>query len=417
MGSDTALTTTFHLFDLSSLLTYISSTVKIYSTINSRTFDSYRYSDSDSLSVKPIKMYVSYLNNNAVDVKATQRAGYQYSYDIVSGDLGPLTLINAKDFLTHVSSFYLDFSLYHELPADSVFSATCFRWDLIQTYSYLDHGAITVTLNPTIRLCDKSMGRFLARYTWFNLLVLVCAMVSFVLSLKSIRKRMTMLAAIRGMGSQSPGGHLWTSLSVTDRLKFVSLWTVGSLLSNILEIIACVTFFCVSKVSLDTYYRAVGFGCFFAWVTTIKYLEWSPNSYAIINTLRRSFSTLWRYVLGILPIFMAFVFLAMTLFWKSGNYNDVPQAMITSFALLNGDTVYGFFSTNVGVNFLGGYLYMFIFLVLFITAIHNLFISIIGEGFDSLKSNPVRHGHEMEEPGSPRLKTDAESKRDISSDF
>lgn len=308
-----------------------------------------------------------------------------------------------------MSSFYLDFSLYHELPDDSLFSATCFRWDLRQIYSYQDHGAITVTLNPTIRLCDKTMGRYLARYTWFNLLLLACALTSFLLALRSIQRRMLILARIRGMGEQSSG------LSITDRLKFVSLWTVGSLLSNILEIIACITFFFVSKVSMDTYFRAVGFGCFFAWVTTIKYLEWSPNSYAIINTFKRSFSTLWRYVLGILPIFMAFVFLAMTLFWKTGNYNDVPTSMITSFALLNGDTVYGFFSTNVSVNYIGGYLYMFIFLVLFITAIHNLFISIIGEGFDSLKSNPMRQAHEIEEPGSPRLKTDEESKRDISS--
>lgn len=320
-----------------------------------------------------------------------------------------------KDFLEQVSSFYLAFSLYHELPEDSAFSATCFRWDLKQIYDYGEHGAITVTLIPTIQLCDKALGRFVARYSWFNVLLLCCAIASFLLSLRSIRKRFLMLAEIRGMGDPSQGRHIWTSLNVTDRLKFVSLWTVGSLLSNILEIIACITFFCVSKVSLDMYYRVVGFGCFFAWVTTIKYLEWSPNSYAIINTLKRSFSTLWRYVLGILPIFMAFVFLAMTLFWKTGNYTDVSLSMITSFALLNGDTVYGFFSTNVDVNYLAGYLYMFIFLVLFITAIHNLFISIIGEGFDSLTTNPIKRGHESEELSSPRMKTDEESKREMSS--
>ena len=65
------MTTTFHLFDLSSLLTYIRSTLNIYSSINSLTFDSYSYSDSDSHKVPPIKMYVSYLNNEAVDVSAT----------------------------------------------------------------------------------------------------------------------------------------------------------------------------------------------------------------------------------------------------------------------------------------------------------------------------------------------------------
>ena len=227
---------------------------------------------------------------------------------------------------------------------------------------------------------------------------------------------MALLGRIRGLEDQSVG-QMWSHLTIADRLKFVSVWTVGSFVSNILVIIACITFFLVSKVSMDVYYRSVGFGCFFAWINVLKYLEWSPNSYAVINTLKRSFSTLWRYVLGIFPIFMGFVFLAMTLFWKSGSYNDTTQSMMTSFALLNGDTVYGFFSTNVAVNFLGGYLYMFVFLVLFICAIHNIFISIIGEGFDSLKSNPIRRGDELEEPGSPRQKTDEESKKAISSDY
>jgi hypothetical protein len=63
--------TSFHLFDLNSLLSYIGSTLNIYSSINSLTFDSYSYSDSNSHKPPPIKMYVSYLNNQAVDVSAT----------------------------------------------------------------------------------------------------------------------------------------------------------------------------------------------------------------------------------------------------------------------------------------------------------------------------------------------------------
>ena len=323
-------------------------------------------------------------------------------------------MVGAKDFLERVSEFYLEFTLYHEMPEDIRFAANCFRWDIRQLYSYTMHGSLGVSLSPTTRLCSKSMPRYLARYTWFNLFMLSCAIASFILSLQSIRKRLLLLGQIRGMDTQT-FGQMWAHLSTSDRMRFVNLWTIGSFISNILEIFACITFFFVSNVSMDVYFRSVGFGCFFAWVNVIRYLDWSPNSYAIVTTLKRSFATLWRYVFGILPIFMAFVFLAMTLFWKSGNYNDAPQAMITSFALLNGDNIYGYFSANVNVNFIGGYVYMFVFLVLFICAIHNIFISIIGQGFDSLKSDPVQRNGEQKESAISRIPSQEESKKALSS--
>jgi len=162
-----------------------------------------------------------------------------------------------------------------------------------------------------------------------------------------------------------------------------------------------VAFFFVSLVSLDVYFRTAGFGCFFAWVELIQYLSWSPNSYAVINTLKRSFGTLWKYALGILPVFMGFVFLGMALFWKSGNYSSASQAMVKSFAMVNGDNLYGIFEPNFEANYLAGYLYMFVFFVLFISAIHNIFISIISEGFSSLRSNPIKRGDEAELPLTP----------------
>lgn len=70
-GSDTSLTTTFHLFDIVTLLKYIGNTVNIYTSINSLTFDSYRYSESGSNTPPSIRMDVSYLNNDAFSVPLT----------------------------------------------------------------------------------------------------------------------------------------------------------------------------------------------------------------------------------------------------------------------------------------------------------------------------------------------------------
>ena len=276
----------------------------------------------------------------------------------------------------------------------------CFRWDLRQVYSYAMHGTMTVSLVPTVKLCPAALGGFLSAYAWFTLITLVCAVASFATSLSWIRGRILLLAQLRGIENSSLS-QLWLQLTLEDKARFFGLWPVLSLLSSILQILGCVAFFFVSLVSLDVYFRTAGFGCFFAWVELIQYLSWSPNSYAVINTLKRSIGTLWKYALGILPVFMGFVFLGMALFWKSGNYSSASQAMVKSFAMVNGDNLYGIFEPNFEANYLAGYLYMFVFFVLFISAIHNIFISIISEGFSSLRSNPIKRGDEAELPLTP----------------
>jgi flagellar biosynthesis protein FliR len=93
----------------------------------------------------------------------------------------------------------------------------------------------------------------------------------------------------------------------------------------------------------------------------------------------------------------------MALFWESGNYSSAYQAMVKSFAMVNGDNLYGIFEPNFEANYLAGYIYMFVFFVLFNNTMHNIFISIISEGFSSLQKKPIRREGEADfTPKSPK---------------
>lgn len=391
-GSDGGLASQYNLFDVGTLTQYLQTTIATYHSINSLSFDHYSFPEANST----LTLYASYLQN----VGRRQESDFAHQYQVSESDLGPLSLSTVRTFLDSLDYFYLELPLEHEIPKGIDLAGNCFHWDLRQVYSYAMHGTMTISLVPTVKLCPRALGSFLSAYGWFTVLTLVCAVASFWTAVDSIRGRIGLLAQLRGMENSSLS-QLWMQLKIEDKARFFGLWPVLSLLSGILQILGCAAFFFVSLISLDVYFRTVGFGCFFAWVELIQYLSWSPNSYAIINTLKRSFVTLWKYALGILPVFMGFVFLGMALFWKSGNYSSISQAMVKSFAMINGDNLYGIFEPNFEANYLAGYLYMFVFFVLFINAIHNIFISIISDGFSSLRRNPIKRGDEAEFPALP----------------
>jgi hypothetical protein len=58
-----------------------------------------------------------------------------------------------------------------------------------------------------------------------------------------------------------------------------------------------------------------GISCFCAWISVIAYLEKYEKAYTIIDTLKRTTDTLLPYSMGIIPIFVAFTLLGMSIFW------------------------------------------------------------------------------------------------------
>ena len=67
-GDSTLLTYNYYLFGVGDLADYFASTIDHYYNINDHAVDTYQLHTDDQGTVKPIKMYVTYIDNEAVKV-------------------------------------------------------------------------------------------------------------------------------------------------------------------------------------------------------------------------------------------------------------------------------------------------------------------------------------------------------------
>jgi hypothetical protein len=221
------------------------------------------------------------------------------------------------------------------------------------------------------------------------------AFASLVLSWKYISERLVIIAQLKGIARRK---DVWAKLKLRDKLQFFNLWMILTVVGNLCQMLGAVTAFIDSNM-LDTDHQVVlGFGCWCAWVNLVPYLESKTDlSYALVHALQRSIGNLLWYFIGILPIYMGFVFLGMTIFWSSGYFTDVVSAMATTYAFLNGDSVYDIFRAIQRERYFFGLLYSFLFILFFLCCVQNLAIAFIQEGYKSLKTDPIQHEFQLED--------------------
>lgn len=305
---------------------------------------------------------------NYADRDKAKDRGFENEYELNPVNLGPFEVESNYHFLDIIDTFSLEFKLKHKLDDNFPTSNRCFTWAITQNYHYSNHGPITVKLDTDRGICggDESIfyiDFFDNKFILLNCMVFVFAIWSIVLIMNSVYNRVKIVSNFKHRASVT---GVWESLSMKERLKFISLWSVFNFASNICQILGGISSIFNGNIVLQVQESTVGFGCFMAWVGMIQYLKPNPNAYTVGNTLTRSFGTLGPYIIGILPIFLAFVFFAMAVLWKTGNYNSLSYAMTLQFAMLNGDSIYTSLSAAVANNNFFGMLYMYTFLVFFI---------------------------------------------------
>lgn len=294
--------------------------------------------------------------------------GFKTEYELSLLNMGPFDEQDNAGFLDLVNSFSLEFKLKHELDKKFPTASLCYTWDIIQNFQFSNRGPVTVSQEIERGICggDTSIyyiAFFNNKFLFLNTLGLIFALMSIVLNLKSIYGRLKTVSNLKHRASIT---GVWQSLSFKKRLRFISLWALFNFTANIFQILGAISLIFNGNITLRVQESIVGFSCFLAWVGMVQYLKPNPNAYTVGNTLTRAFGTLGQYIIGILPIFIAYVFFAMSVLWKTGNYNTLPNAVTLQFAMLNGDSIYSGLSSALSVNNFFGMLYMYTFLVFFI---------------------------------------------------
>lgn len=232
------------------------------------------------------------------------------------------------------------------------------------------------------------------KYIWLSVSIGILAGLSLIDCWRYLISRAILVAKFRG--HQNSLGNTWEALPFSQKLALLNPWMVFITVGNIAQIFGVILVFADADNVLSDQDIIIGISCFCSWIYILRYLPHDSNSYTVINTFRRSVGTLAPYIIGILPIFMAYVFLGVSCFWQSGYYNNTIDGMISAYSLMNGDVVYDVFTKVTRQHSVLGMLYMYSFILFFICCVHNIFIAIIVEGFISLKEKRPKASDDIE---------------------
>jgi hypothetical protein len=120
-------------------------------------------------------------------------------------------------------------------------------------------------------------------------------------------------------------------------------------------------FLFIRKESVQEADIFVGFGCFFAWFSIPSFFHHTAKYSLITRTISFTSPTVFRAMIGIIPVFIGFAFLGLCLFWDSNRYKDLTFSLFTCFAAINGDSLYDIFYDISNFRFLLSLIYLMFF--------------------------------------------------------
>eukprot|EP00053_Salpingoeca_punica_P014066 m.127649 g.127649 ORF g.127649 m.127649 type:complete len:594 (-) comp16368_c1_seq1:346-2127(-) len=230
-----------------------------------------------------------------------------------------------------------------------------------------------------------------------SLLVVACVLHS-LLVMKALYKSYVVYTFAKDALEGAPGPKIiWRSLTFSDKLAFFNLWHVISLLGDFSLIISVGLAFerqlgiwesGFGLLNAEDVFRAAGILC--SWFSFLKYLEWKTQLYALVLTLKASLPRVVVFIVTVTPIYIAFALVGVACFSEHKElFGDLFRASQTLFALLCGDSILSVFQTlqsNATVGYrVFAQIYLYVFCVMAITTINNVFIFIIESGYDVAK--------------------------------
>eukprot|EP01125_Pyxidicula_operculata_P003052 TRINITY_DN1320_c0_g1_i2.p1 TRINITY_DN1320_c0_g1~~TRINITY_DN1320_c0_g1_i2.p1 ORF type:complete len:580 (+),score=114.71 TRINITY_DN1320_c0_g1_i2:342-2081(+) len=325
---------------------------------------------------------------------------YQKSYNLTDKDpFGPFSGSNTTEFkstLSKMESFTQTFWLISpEILATR--SLIHIRWEIQIIYNVILGALLPDVIITKITQSDTVFEQ----EGWVSVILLIFTVISSLLSLKRIFMGYTVYKRCRDKFATIPQNDLvdyfdrnkiqpvclsWEEIPFDIKFEFFSSWHMFSFFGDL-------------TIGLGAWLRLAsdfgsptrewsrllsGIGCLILCTNMTKYLEYNLSFYTLILTLRSAFYKIIRYFISVFPIFMGFVLCGVIVFAPySTKFATVDTATSSLFALINGDEISGTFEHLLDVYpfTVFGRIYLYFFILLFMTAILNVCIFIIEESF------------------------------------
>ena len=377
----------------------------------------YAYPIETSSIIMKINYFNSYYNK-------TNRHNFTKYFSIDNTHHGPFdesfNVTELKDMIKVMKYFTLNYTLQSYVPFNYADYAECFVWFLTQKYSFEQRSHFSVTLDIKREMCDDSdikdeeelnskttntkTASIIKSFFWIHVIVIILTMWNMFLTMKNIfvnakiywHLKSTYRNILEKVPRSSAPNEMkikskWDMLTSKDRNRIFSLWNVITLFGNLTQFFGALFSLMEQDDMVNVTEFLVGLGCFMAYIDIGRYLDYIREYATIFNTIKKSIPNVLRYFLGVLPIFLGFIFFGVAIFWRSERFASIPMAIVSLFAMMNGDSIYDIIKDLAGVNFFIGQIYAYTFGILFIAVVMNIFVSIIEEAYVASKIKNQNH--------------------------
>ena len=394
-----------YLYNIPSLQEHINSSISNMLDANNTFLNDIIYVDEEENEVKidNIDMEIYFKKNYSNVSEYIYPIPNLKHFKITSDYLGPFNKnyseIQIKNYLNYIKKFELKYNFKIYLTKYYKEYKDCFIWRIKQIYDFTKNAHFEVKLFINNEQCAqkttiKKVETLMISHLWVNAIVIVLAMISVVLCLynfyevihlKKYRKEI--------LKEQKKKKTKNSKLTKTSEIisKALNKWDILIILSNLLQILGSISSFMKQKNmngSMDTY---VGFGNLLCYISLCKYFDYNPK-YALFN--RIIFHSMPDFIpafLGIMPVFIAFTFLGLCLFWNSERFTSVSDVMKALFAIFLGDSIYDIMADIMDLSNFFGQVYGYLYSIISIIVVMNVFVAILQEGFKKAKFESKSH--------------------------
>lgn len=122
-------------------------------------------------------------------------------------------------------------------------------------------------------------------------------------------------------------------------MLLVDKWSIVSIFANIFQIIG--SLFSLTKISKSSRTPDImlGIASSLAWLNITRYLMKTENYKTMINSFVKSFPSVFRALISVLPLLIGYSFLGMSIFWQSRRFTNFFTSLYTLVALMHGDFI------------------------------------------------------------------------------
>ena len=394
-----------YLYDIPSLQKHMSSSIQKMINANYTFLNTIIFVDEDDeeIKIENIKMDVNYKIDITNYVIKNSTIPLQLHYYVTPDYLGPFnnnyTVDEIKEYINIIDKFELDYNLKIYVAKYYKEHQDCFIWRIRQIYdlskkAHFEVGLYTNNEQCTEKTVLSKIEIIMVSHSWVHLVVMILATLSILFCLYTFYEVIRLKKYKRILLKRQKSKEMKNS-KIMKRIEIIShalnKWDILIIFSNIFQIIGSITGFIEQKIMNGSMDKYIGFGAFLCYLSVCKYLDYTPKYALFYRTFINSMTDFIPSFMSIIPVFIAFTFLGLLLFWNSERFTCASDIMKALFSIYLGDSIYDIIvDITEQSNFLGQ-VYGYLYTILFIIVVMNVFVAVTQEGFMKTKFENRSH--------------------------